>query len=328
MASGKDQRSVTTDSMPRSRPAPGGNGPLVAILIVVYAAALALSVYLAQNGQYQIGVSGALLVLTMAPIAFAFTLGGSRSQQRVLIERVEELSRYVRTFSDYAALSDDARRVLSRGNDKIILTQAIEEDIANSNWDAAMVLVNELAERFGYRADAEGFRRKIDAARAETIASEVTEAIQYLDGLIVQRRWDAAFADAARLLRLYPDSSRVFGLRGRVEQAQRSYKEDLERRFLVAANEGRNDEALLLVKELDGYLTLNEAEPLRELARGVISKARDNLGAQFKLAVQDKNWRDAARTGERIIAEFPNSRMAAEIRDVIDGIRIRANAAS
>ena len=141
----------------------------------------------------------------------------------------------------------------------------------------------------------------------------------------MQRRWDAAFADAGRLLRLYPDSSRVFGLRGRVEQAQRSYKEELERRFLVAAKDGHNEEAMLLVKELDGYLSPIEAEPLRELARGVIGKARENLGAQFKLAVQDKNWREASRVGERIIADFPNSRMAAEIRDVIDGIRIRAN---
>jgi tetratricopeptide (TPR) repeat protein len=327
MSPTKEQRTQASESQVRIRPSAvaAGTAPLVAILIIVYAAALGLSVYLARNGQYQIGVGGAILVLTMAPIAFAFALGGSRAQQRLLNERVDELSRHVRAFTDYAALSEDARRVLSRGNDKVILTQAIEEDIANANWDAAMVLVKELAERFGYRADAEEFRRKIDAARAETIAQEITEAIQYLDGLIVQRRWDAAFADAARLLRLYPDSTRVFGLRGRVEQAQRSYKEELERRFLVAAKDGRNDEAMLLVKELDGYLSPTEAEPLRELARGVIGKARENLGAQFKLAVQDKNWREASRVGERIIADFPNSRMAAEIRDVIDGIRIRAN---
>jgi len=34
---------------------------------------------------------------------------------------------------------------------------------------------------------------------------------------------------------------------------------------------------------------------------------------------------EAARIGERIIGEFPNTRMAAEVRDVIDGIRIRAS---
>jgi outer membrane protein assembly factor BamD (BamD/ComL family) len=72
---------------------------------------------------------------------------------------------------------------------------------------------------------------------------------------------------------------------------------------------------------LDQHLTAAEAEPLRELARGVITKARENLGAQFKLAVRDRQWREAVPIGERIIAEFPNSRMAAEVRDVIDNLR-------
>jgi uncharacterized protein with HEPN domain len=60
------------------------------------------------------------------------------------------------------------------------------------------------------------------------------------------------------------------------------------------------------------------------LARGVIGKAKENLGASFRLAVQDRQWAEAARVGDRIIAEFPNTRMAAEIRDVIDGLRQRA----
>jgi tetratricopeptide (TPR) repeat protein len=304
------------------KPARGG-GPAIVMMVILYAAGLGLSVYLALRPEYfHLGAIGVLLVLTLAPVAFSLLLGG---RQRVLIERVDELTRLVRSFTDLASLSEDARRVLSRRNDRELLTQAIEEDIANRNWDAAMVLVKELAERFGYRSDAEEFRRKIDSARAETLDKEVTDAVAYLDGLIIQRRWDAAYADAAKLLRLYPDSPRVFGLRGRVEQAQRSCKDDLERRFLAAAKDDKADEAMALLKELDGYLTPIQAEPLRELARGVIGKAREHLGAQFKSAVEDRDWRTAARLGERIIIDFPNSRMATEVRDVIDGIRIRAN---
>ncbi len=302
-------------------------GSLLAILIIVYAAALALSVHLAMTGQYQLGAGGAILVLTMAPIAFSFALGGSRRQQRVLIERVEQLTQAVRVFTDYAALSDDARRVLSRGNDRALLTQAIEEDVAAGNLDSAMILVVELSDRFGFRDEAEQHRRRIEAMRSETNERRITEAIQYLDGLVLQRKWDDAYADASRLLRLYPDSQRVFGLRRRIEQAQRSHRDDLERRFLVAAQEGRTDEALGLLRELDAHLSPSEAEPLRELARGVIGKARENLGASFRLAVQDRQWGEAARIGDRIIAEFPNTRMAAEVRDVIDGIRQRAKGA-
>ncbi|MBX3408403.1 MAG: hypothetical protein KF859_00785 [Phycisphaeraceae bacterium] len=308
----------TRNTAPHSK-----RGAILVMLVILYGSALGLSVYLAWNGHYGLGAGGALLVLTLSPVAFGLALSGGARQ---LSERVDEITRMVREFTDLAALSEDARRVLSRKNDRELLSQAIEEDIANQSWDSAMILVKELADRFGFRTEAEDYRRKIEMARAQTLDTEVSEAIAYLDGLIIQRRWEAAHADAARLLRLYPDSPRVFGLRARIEQAQRSCKEDLERRFLVAAKEGKVEEAVALLKELDAYLTPLEAEPLRELARGVITKAKENLGAQFKLAVQDRDWREAARLGERIINDFPNTRMAAEIRDVIDGIRIRASA--
>ncbi|MFA6044940.1 MAG: hypothetical protein WC718_08150 [Phycisphaerales bacterium] len=130
--------------------------------------------------------------------------------------------------------------------------------------------------------------------------------------------------DAGRIMRLFPDSPRVESLRNRVAEARAAFKRDLERRFLVASHEGKSDEALELLRELDQYLTAAEAEPLRELARGVIGKARENLGAQFKLAVQDKRWREAVNLGEEIISQFPNTRMAGEVRGVIDGIREKA----
>ncbi|MBY0313712.1 MAG: hypothetical protein K2W85_16730, partial [Phycisphaerales bacterium] len=121
------------------------------------------------------------------------------------------------------------------------------------------------------------------------------------------------------------DSPRVERLRDRVEQARGVYKTDLERRFLDSAQGGRIEEAMVQLKELDAYLSENEAEPLREVARGVITKARDNLGAQFKIAVQDRQWAQAAALGKRIVNEFPNTRMAQEVRGVLDGILARAN---
>ena len=78
-----------------------------------------------------------------------------------------------------------------------------------------------------------------------------------------------------------------------------------------------------MLKELDAYLTEDEAGPYREVARGVIGKARDNLGVQFKLAVQDRRWDRASQLGDRIIEQFPNSRMAGEVRGMLDSIRAR-----
>lgn len=270
------------------------------------------------------GLLGLVVVAAAAPVSIAAALRRTGGTAHAINAQLEQLAEAIRHMGDQAALSDDARRVINRRRERDLLCQAIEEDITVEDWDAAMVLVKELAERFGYRADAEHYRERIETARFETIERRVAAAVGQLDQLITQRRWDSADAEAGRIARLYPDSPRIDGLRHRVRQARTLYKEDLERRFLHAAGEDRIDDAMHLLTELDAYLTEAEGQQYQELARGVIGKARDNLGAQFKLAVHDRRWREAAQLGESIIEGFPNSRMAEEVRSLIDGIRQKA----
>lgn len=270
------------------------------------------------------GALGLIVVLAGAPIAGLMRRGGGGGSDGSVGVRLDRIEKAVREMNEQAGLSDDARRVLNRGRERDLLRKAIEEDIAAEDWDAAMVLVKELAERFGYRADAEQFRTRIETSRFRVVDKRVVEAVEGLDRMITQLRWDEARMEAERITRLYPDSSRVEGLRHRVEAARARYKGDLERRFLVAAEHERIDEAMDLLVQLDNYLTEPEAEPYRELARGVIGKARENLGVQFKMAVQDRAWDRAAELGERIIEDFPNTRMADEIRGMIDSLRERA----
>lgn len=270
------------------------------------------------------GYIGIFLILSTLPIALLLAWAAESSRAGVSDQRLDSLIAAIRSVGEQAALSDDARRVLNRTRERELLRAAIDEDITAEDWDAAMVLVKELAERFGYRTDAEEFRARIEQARFETVQRRVTESIAYLDLLITSRRWDQALGEAARIGRLYPDSPKVEGLRHRVEHSRALYKSDLERRFLTAANDNRVDEAMELLKELDAYLTEAEAEPHREVARGVIGKARDNLGAQFKLAVQDRDWPRAEDIGGRIVEQFPNSRMAQEVRAVLDSVRSKS----
>ena len=79
-----------------------------------------------------------------------------------------------------------------------------------------------------------------------------------------------------------------------------------------------------LLKQLDRYLSREEAGRLAKVAEGVVVKHRENLGAQFKLAVNDRRWGEAARVGETIMAEFPNAKMAEEVRSMIDILQTRA----
>ncbi len=270
------------------------------------------------------GGLGLVIVLALLGVVIA-TASRSAAPGGFRADDLAALSRAIDRLTEQSALSDDARRVLNRKRERDFLRSAIEEDIEVQDWDAAMVLVRELAERFGYRSDAEEFRQRIEQTRFETSEQSAADAIARLDGFIVQRRWEQALVEAARVARAYPGSARVEGLRHRVESARQTYKQDLERRFLEAAQTDQIDEAMTLLKELDAYLTEAEAGPFREVARGVIGKARDNLGAQFKIAVQDRRWIDAIDMGERIVAEFPNSRMAGEVRGLLESLRARAD---
>lgn len=293
---------------------------LYVILAVAALAALARGLQTEADTLVLVGGLGFIVVAALAPV-------GIRLARRAVADSSanDGLIRAFEQLAEQQALSDDARRVLNRSRERELLRKAIEEDITHEDWDAAMVLVKELAERFGYRSDAEEFRTRIETARYQTVERRVDDAIRKLDGMIVQVRWEDARFEAARIGRLYPDSPRVEGLRHRVEQARQRYKAELERRFLLAAEQAEVDEAMDLLKELDQYLSEAEAEPYREVARGVIGKARENLGVQFKLAVQDRQWHIAAAVGDQIIREFPNSRMAQEIREIIDSIRQRAS---
>ena len=294
---------------------------------VIYSAVVVIGMLLlflgSERGSDLLLFTGALAILGVvlfAPAVWALRSAGSSRDHRTdrLVAAMERLA-------EEQALSDDARRVLNRRRERDILCRAIEEDISHEEWDASTVLVKELAERFGYRQEAEEFRQRIGQARAKTTELKVGDAIRNLDALIVRQQWDEASAEAARITRVYAESPRVEGLRHRVERARGQFKTDLERRFLHAAKDGRIEEAHDLLKDLDHYLTESEAEPYQEVARGVIGQARENLGVQFKLAVQDKDWTRASTVGERVIRDFPNTRMAEEIRSIIDGIRERAS---
>lgn len=274
------------------------------------------------------GLLGLVVVLAIGPVIYILGRRFSTGIDERMTEELAAIRRSIQDGHEFQALSDDARRALNRRRERELLIAAIQEDITGEDWDAAMVLIHELADRFGYRADAEVFRQRVESARAETLERKVREAISILDGYIIQRRWEEAGLEAARVRRLYPDSPRTLALADRVAKARTGYKLDLERRFLQAAQEERVDEAMALLRELDNYLTPEEVAAHRETARNVITKARDQIGAEFKLALQDRRWRKAAEIGDRIIEQFPNSRMAEEVRGLLEGIRQKAVAGS
>lgn len=221
-------------------------------------------------------------------------------------------------------LSETAKRIAYRHEDIDLLRSTIKLDIEKKDFDAALVLVNEIGTTYGHREEAEEYRDQIMAARTAETEQKVDKALSKLDELLAVHEFDEANKEANKIHRLYSDSPQVHGLGRKVTHAREQYKHDLEREFLEAAKVDNVDRAVELLKELDKYLSEEEAAPFRETARGVIGKQRENLGVQFKIAVHDKEWVRSVSVGEQIIREFPNTRMADEVRGLLDLLRERA----
>ncbi|MBL1218615.1 MAG: hypothetical protein D8M59_14115 [Planctomycetes bacterium] len=266
-------------------------------------------------------ITASLIPVGVAQIRAGRAANAALKQCELLKKQIEILTQ----IHEHTMLSDSAKRIAYRRNEREMLRKAIEEDIAQEDWDAALVLVDDMSERFGYREEAEEFRHHIEQTRQHVVQQRIDEAISHFDTLVEKRVWSEAYAEAARLQRLFPDARRVVGLERRVRQAWEDHKHLLERRFLEVASRGESEPAMDILRELDQYLSEREAEPYREVARGVISQAKENLGLQFKMAVQDHDWQRAIQVGQRIVQEFPNTLMAREVRERIDMLRLRAS---
>lgn len=265
------------------------------------------------------------IVITGAafPIAWGL-LGRPRSGGLTASAETQEIITLLRSINERLLLSDAAKATASRQRDRDLLRRAIQEDMSNGDLDAAMAMVVELATVYGYRQESEELREKIDSARAAQYEERVTRAVAHFEELLAAQDWERAAAEAAKIQRLFPDSPRTTRLPARVRQAWEQHKQDLERKFLEAARRDDIELAMDLLKQLDKYLSEAEAAPFKEVARGVIGKKKENLGVQFKIAVHDRDWIAASHVGDQIIREFPNTRMADEVRSMIDLLRDRA----
>lgn len=257
----------------------------------------------------------------VAGVVGAIRVGLRMEDTDALARRQTEL---LKTIAERMLHSDTAKQIAYREEDLALIRETIRKDISKGDFEAAMVLVQALAHTYGYREEAEKYREEIDQARNAQVEAKITEEVARFDDQLARHEFSEANLTAAKLQRLYPHHERVTRLTRRVIEARDEYKRHLERRFLEAARREDLDEAMRLMVELDKYLTEKEAEPFRETARGVIGKQRDNLGVQFKMAVHDREWTAAVQAGEQIIQDFPNSRMADEVRGMIDLLRERA----
>lgn len=288
--------------------------------------ALAAAVYGIAAGDPLVAAAG-LLGGTLVGVTAALALQMSEiatASQHAPRDGHDESVDLLRQIHEHTILSDTAKRVLYRDRELELLRRVIEDDIHRSDYNAALRLCDDMANVFGYREEAEAFRSRIESSRHERYEAQVHAALEELDGHLQHRDWRSAHEIAARIRRLFPEAHVSQVVENRINRARDEHKNELEIAFRDAAEREDFELAMERLRQLDRYMSPEEAEELSELAQTVVSKHRDNLGMQFKLAVSDRRWSDAARVGDAITAEFPNTKMAEEVRSMIDVIRTRA----
>lgn len=241
-----------------------------------------------------------------------------------LLELARRQSEYARTVAENTTLSDWAKKIVSREKDYEFLSDTIHSAIVRQDWEAAEHLISEMDRELGYRQEAERLRAEVQKARRATTEEQISTALARFETLCAHRRWQQARAMIQRLAALFPGDARIGALPGELESRRQQYKRELLQRYEQAVQMHDVDEAHRLLFELDQYMTPQEAASLKESARSVFKAKLQQLGVQFSLAVSDRRYAQAIEIGERVMRDYPNTRYAHEIADMMPALRQRA----
>jgi hypothetical protein len=307
----------------------------------VYAVALALALAVLGVGIYRLSrdggrdwtmtAAGAMALVAVAvtwPIASTLAArtgsGPAASADGALTARIDQLSTVINRISEQQLLTDRAKHIAYRDKERDALRRAIQEDIARQDWDGAMKLADDIEREFGYKAEADRLRAEIRAKCDECARKQLDEGLAAVDKHTRAEQWNNALREAEKLMTAFPQHERVKNLPYEIEDRRQNHKRQLLESWHEAVARHDVDGSIEILKQLDTYLTPKEAESLQETARGIFREKLNSLGKQFAVAVQEHRWHDALGVGDQIVRDFPNTRIAQEVREKMDVLRKRA----
>lgn len=282
---------------------------------------------------YLLGVAGLLASIAwvfvlyglakvfVAGEAASATVAGRLGAVETLLEgQGNALSR----LAEVSTLSDLARSIVYRDDEIASLREAVHERIMRQDYAAAESLITEIETKGGYAQEGAHMRQMLQDARKATLDEKIDAGLARVQTMIDADDWDNAARTAQRLLQIFPGHAKITALPGAILAQRNEHKRELLKLYGEAVSKNDIERGIELLKELDRYLTPQEGAALQESARGVFKAKLHNLGVQFAICVTDERWAQAVNAGEEIIRDYPNSRMAHEVRQKMDQLRSRA----
>ncbi len=283
-------------------------------------------IWMILGGAFVVLVGVLTLVLAMLQIKIESNSFRLYGQFRDMHELSLKQSALLARIAENSALSDAARSLSNREMEIDRLRETIRTVIRTESWDAGIRLVDEMESRFGFTDEAAVLRKEIEDARLKAMRNKFEQASHMIDQLFKACEWEKADKEIERLHHALPDEPRVGKLREALVTRKAKRKQELLTNWKNACGRNDVDDAINILRDLDAYLTREEARQLEETARSVFKAKLLQLGTQFQFAVSEHRWRDALEIGVQIMEEFPNSRMSKEVSEAMDGLRSRAGA--
>lgn len=270
----------------------------------------------------------AIMLMTFTPLVLKIesSLARQLDELRDLSEAQRRQTDALARISENTRISDAAKALAHRDQELDALHGAIRDDIRNEKWEPALNLIDEMERRFGHKDESDRIREEVEEARDVAIETKLQEAIEMIESHFQSRQWERAQSEIDRLAHALPDHTSVSALQGRMKVLQGQHKQELKLAWDEAVRRNDTDHAIDILKELDQYLSSGEAQELQASARNVFKDKLLQVGVQFRFAVNEKRWHDALTIGLDLVREFPNARMATEVREVLDTLRERARA--
>ena len=306
----------------------------------LYVLALLLSLALIGGGVYFgihdknwnpafIGGLALVAVLVTWPLATALgATGAVRSSiteaLAAVYERLEQFSVMLNEISEQQLLSEQAKTVAYREKDREALRRAIQEDLAKKDWEGALVLVDEMDTRFGYKQESERIRQEINQRFDEHIRRQVRQSREVIERYTANQQWAAAHREADRIVEQFPTNDNAQRMKSEIETQRQSHKEKLVSDYHEMVAKKDIDGAIATIRQLDFYLTPEEGAGMQESVRNIFKDKLAQLKDAFTEFVHKGDWTAAYRTGDQIVREFPNTQMAKEVRDKLESLKQRA----
>jgi len=307
--------------------------------IYVFLAALALTVtsqFLTRNtqlfgilfslGQLLIVTAGLLTVFAILLFAHKLTSTTVDSNEKLenVFDAINKQTILLTQISHGVRLSEAAKTIVFRDMDRQSLREAAIEKLHQQDYDASYAIIENIGHRPGYENLALQLRAEADSYRSASQEEQINQAISHVEKLCDQYQWVKANTQAGRLMKAYPTHHRVQSLVNYIADRRQNRKKELLAAWDDAVKRQSTDESIELLRELDLYLSPSEGLALQDAARDVFRNKLHGLGVQFSMAVTEKRWDDALTIGQQIAADFPNTRMAQEIREKIDILHKKA----